>query len=326
MKPSERFEQIQAVTDMIDSINDRFGAYSSYDGDGLVHVEDLTGKEALAWSNKRFNRQQCYALMYNKLILAYYISEIQAGTMLTASFLETIAECRLEIWDDFLFDEEGRKIGSVLKTIVAELLKECSFQCKEYYIDIEEALDCGDDDLIIRGGTLCRKGREQFIETLSEDYPVLHEVIEDDPCIEGIVLSIDGFLAYATDGDDLELGLQVLESSFMYEVDTAEKKENTVLGRKILEKGAKIIQKISLKTREIVNGAEWTFWNDKDKTLVNCSIMCADVMGDEFERGIDFYPRIYNFSLCAVKDLLELSDLIQQYQREHSKKARKIEA
>lgn len=292
-------------------LNNRMYAYTEMEQEGnnlCETIQLLTGMEPQVWKHKKGNRQQCYSILYNKLFLAYLISEIQKGTILSTQFLQEIKDYELEVWDDFYYDNTGRNNVGVLDKIFLSVLTDHGyFQYEFVGVDI-----CSEPESYEMDEYL--ELREMYlVNALCESHPkigAIRKQLEED-CHESLLLGMYYDVA------DIEPELFVLESSVLYEIEKAEKKSQTEIGQKIL-KELEVLE--SLVEETYYNAfLQWKYQDDKAKKIYYFFLLTADVLGDDYYHPVFTEERLYTFNYSSIFRIQKLNLDIEKWLYQYEK-------
>lgn len=302
MKREERFKRAEEIMSLLDVINNLDYAYSENENEYFENsVMRLTRVKPLLWSNKDANRQQCYSNMFSKILLAYLISELKEKNIFDGGFLEEIKDMEIDIFEEFFYDDCGYKTSAVLEKFIQRSITDQGF-FKNYteYVDITNVIETDDITLI----------KKEMNRAIIKNFPKLEPYI----ILDEVELIFWNLAYYLDPFFDIEIELEIIESSILYEIMEKESGCPTDIGEDIINSSKEIFSVI-LQSDYLYDELRWEIVDKEERKIYFCAVTCSDVYGDDL-----FYPqfatdRLHRYNYRNMFLILDLQKKIGEYQR-----------
>lgn len=297
----ERHDRYEKIVDLIDGLNNRMYAYGEGDEEILDSLMmKLVGKIPCVWMHKDGNRQQCYANMYSKLLLAYLISEIKSGVLQGMSLLECMKEEQLDYWEDFFFDDMGYATAAALEKIVVENITcQSIFEMKSDYIDLSEYDSKDAYDV----------GKEKIRECIIDAVPLLSKCMDPDDD----EIDFDSIRCFRSNFYNFEVEVETISSQIVYEIWKREQQCPTEQGKWLLDENMHVFAAL-MQSDYLNNGLSWCLMDEQTQTMYYFLLTCSEVLGNgERYYGEEVYDRVHRYNYRYIYRINKLQELIKDY-------------
>ena len=301
MKKEERFHKAKEYSKRVSVLNDRCDAYceSDYEAfcDNMRYVQD-SGPNL--WKSVLWNRQQCYSNIYSKLLMAYFLSEIKAGTILNKDFLCSIKNYELDEWKDFNYYDIGYKNAFVLDKIVrCVIAQEDLFEFAVSYVDFSHLFDENGEVHI---------NETNFSELILEEFPHLKEVLTKDEAkvtFSNICWAIECC-------SQLDLEVEIVESKILYQIMEREKLEVSNLGAEIVDLSRNTFLNL-IRQDYLIFDLAWEVVSQKEKKVYYYLFSSSEILGDSSIFNEEVEDRLYRYNYQSIFDIMDLQKKMKQY-------------
>ena len=301
MKKEERFHKAKEYSKRVSVLNDRCDAYceSDYEAfcDNMRYVQD-SGPNL--WKSVLWNRQQCYSNIYSKLLMAYFLSEIKAGTILNRDFLCSIKNYELDEWKDFNYYDIGYKNAFVLDKIVrCVIAQEDLFEFAVSYVDFSHLFDENGEVHI---------NETNFSELILEEFPHLKEVLTKDEAkvtFSNICWAIECC-------SQLDLEVEIVESKILYQIMEREKLEVSNLGAEIVDLSRNTFLNL-IRQDYLIFDLAWEVVSQKEKKVYYYLFSSSEILGDSSIFNEEVEDRLYRYNYQSIFDIMDLQKKMKQY-------------
>ena len=303
MKKEERFHKAKEYAKRVSVLNDRCDAYceSDYEAfcDNMRYVQD-SGPNL--WKSVLWNRQQCYSNIYSKLLMAYFLSEIKAGTILNKDFLCSIKNYELDEWKDFNYYDIGYKNAFVLDKIVrCVIAQEDLFEFAVSYVDFSHLFDENGEVHI---------NETNFSELILEEFPHLKEVLTKDEAkvtFSNICWAIECC-------SQLDLEVEIVESKILYQIMEREKLEVSNLGAEIVDLSRNTFLNL-IRQDYLIFDLAWEVVSQKEKKVYYYLFSSSEILGDSSIFNEEVEDRLYRYNYQSIFDIEDLQKKMKQYMK-----------
>lgn len=302
-------ETLQEIAYYIVALNDRTRESSDWSDESLeANLRYFnSGMEPMIWDWKGYNRQHCYSVLFSKLFLALLISDNSLMGQ-TPEEIQRLATLPVEVWTDFKYDFDaddnsiGRNISTVLDTMYCNFLKRSPyFKHSCDYIEIGEMSGIYNEEL--------GEGeyRRIFLDNLYNLYPEIKKhgsITEDD------FWFIDpGF-------SDAVICLDIISSSFLYDIFKKPEDVLSTLELEIKNLATAIFPDSLVRPQSETIGLSFYYLDDDLQQFVSYTISISDIFGDGRHWQLEIDEMLFHYSHLSMLRLVELHNLINQYEKE----------
>ena len=278
----EKYEQICPVIDGICLMND---AFTCREEDGLFEdIRRLTNSSPCLCERRiGEGRVVFYASMISKLLLAYLLSEIKEGNLLSKDFLGKIAGRKIDPYDDFEYYNCNLNTAEVLETIIREVI------CRDGYFKIRTFDIC---DPI--GASI---DEESLEELLVGKYRASREDAQEEA--SSIYYYKDQYEDFYAEGEEMR-------SEILERIALKENKEPTDLGKEIIAESLLVCTSLPKTFSSIFSGR-------KDGSVFFFYTILSSIWGDDCLWGTNAVDRHHRYNYSDIFRINGLIEKIKEY-------------